>query len=123
MSELTPIDTDQFKKKGFWKRPEGTTGTIFAIAIAAGLGYGLYLILPALIAMTANILQLSLMLLALGAIIYMVLDPKMRNLVWYGYKSVMRAITGMFVTLDPIGILKNYVDDLRINIERTYSDT
>jgi hypothetical protein len=118
MSELTPLDTDQFKKKGFWKRPEGTTGTIFAVAIAAGLGYGLYLILPALIAMTANILQLSLMLLALGAIIYMVLDPKMRNLIWYGYKSVMRSITGMFVNLDPIGILKSYVDDLTNNLRK-----
>jgi len=118
MSDLTPLDTDQFKKKSFWQKPEGTTGTIFAVALAAGAGYLLYLALPALIAMTANILQLSLLLLALGAIIYMVLDPKMRNLVWYGYKSVMRWITGVFVTIDPIGILKNYVDDLTNNLRK-----
>jgi hypothetical protein len=118
MSDYTPLDTDQYKKKSFWKRPEGVTGTIFAVALAAGAGYLLYLILPALVAMTANILQLTLMLLVLGAIIYMILDPKMRNLVWYSYKSIMRWITGMFVTIDPIGILKNYVDDLTDNLRK-----
>ncbi len=118
MSDYTPLDTDQFKQKSFWKRPEGVTGTIFAVALAAGAGYLLYLVLPALVAMTANILQLTLMLLVLAAIVYMVLDPRMRNLVWYGYKSVMRWITGMFVTIDPIGILKNYVDDLTDNLRK-----
>ncbi|MBK9566970.1 MAG: hypothetical protein IPO37_17910 [Saprospiraceae bacterium] len=42
----------------------------------------------------------------LGLIIYMVLDLKWRTLVSYMYKSVMRWITGVFVTIDPIGILK-----------------
>jgi hypothetical protein len=61
---------------------------------------------------------LAVLLLALGAIIYMVLDPKMRNLVWYMYKSVMRWITGIFVQIDPIGILKSYVEDLRDNLRK-----
>jgi hypothetical protein len=61
------------------------------------------------------------MLLVLGAIIYMVLDPKMRNLVWYGYKSIMRAITGAFVNLDPIGIPKSYVEDLTNNLRKMSS--
>jgi len=58
------------------------------------------------------------MLLVLGAIIYMVLDPKMRNLVGYMYKSLMRWITGIFVQIDPIGILKSYVDDLKDNLRK-----
>ena len=58
------------------------------------------------------------MLLVLAAIIYMVLDPKMRTLVGYMYKSVMRWITGIFVTIDPIGILKNYVSDLEDNLRK-----
>ncbi len=72
--------------------------------------------LPVLISLAQNVLYLSLMLLVLGAVIYMVLDPRMRNLVWYMYKSVMRWITGIFITIDPIGILKNYVDDLEDNL-------
>jgi hypothetical protein len=96
------------KPKSFWKRPEGITGVIFILAAVAGLIY----LAPTLITLASNVLYLSLILLVLGAIIYMVLDPRMRNLVWYMYKSIMRWVTGMFVTIDPIGILKNYVEDL-----------
>ncbi len=119
MSDFTPLDADNYKQqKSFWKRPEGVTGTIFLIALLAGGGFLLYTILPALIALAANTIYLVGMLLVLGAIVYMVLDPKMRNLVSYMYKSAMRAITGMFVTIDPIGILKNYVDDLQDNLRK-----
>lgn len=106
------------KPKGFWRRPEGVTGALFLIAILAGLGYLLYISLPILIPLVSNVLYLSLMLLVLGAIIYMVLDPKMRTLISYMYKSVMRWLTGIFVTIDPIGILKNYVDDLQNNLRK-----
>jgi predicted nucleic acid-binding Zn-ribbon protein len=71
-----------------------------------------------LIALVSNTIGLAVLLLVLGAIIYMVLDPKMRNLVWYMYKSVMRWITGIFVQIDPIGILKSYVEDLRDNLRK-----
>ena len=32
------------------------------------------------------------------------------------YKSMMRSVTGMFVKIDPIGILKSYVEDLEGNL-------
>jgi len=108
-----PFENQGGQKKSFWKRPEGVTGAIFMVGLVAGLGYLLYIGLPVLIPLMANILYLSLMLIALAAIIYMVLDPKMRNLIWYMYKSVMRWVTGLFVQIDPIGILKSYVDDLK----------
>ncbi len=106
------------KPKSFWKRPEGITGTLFLLALILGGGYLLVQALPTLIALMSNVLYLAGMLLVLGAIVYMVLDPKMRNLVWYMYKSVMRWITGIFVTIDPIGILKNYVEDLQDNLAK-----
>lgn len=121
MTNLTPIDTDSYKSKSFWKKPEGVAGAVFLAGIIAGGGYLLYMALPYLITLAGNILYLSGMLLVLGAIIYMVLDPKMRNLVWYGYKSIMRSITGIFVNLDPIGILKSYVDDLTNNLRKMSS--
>lgn len=105
-------------KTTFWKRPEGKTGALVLGALVVGGGILLVQALPALIALAANTLYLSLMLLALGAIIYMVLDPKMRNLVWYMYKSVMRFVTGLFIQIDPIGILKSYVDDLKDNLRK-----
>ena len=116
---MSEFNSDSFKtKKSFWKRPEGVTGAIFLAGLIAGGGYLFVKILPTLMGLVANTLYLSLMLLALGAIVYMVLDPKMRNLISYGYKSIMRAITGMFVTIDPIGILKSYVDDLKDNLRK-----
>ena len=111
------MDQD-FKPKSFWKRPEGVTGALFMGAALIGGGILLFAALPALIGFTQTILGLAVTLLALGAIIYMALDSKMRNLVWYMYKSVMRSVTGIFVQIDPIGILKSYVEDLKENLRK-----
>ncbi len=113
---MESYDNTEIKQKSFWERPEGVTGMIFLAGLLIGGGYLLYTFLPALIALTSNILYLSLMLIALAAIVYVILDPKMRNLIWYMYKSVMRWITGLFVQIDPIGILKSYVDELQGNL-------
>jgi hypothetical protein len=107
-----------FKPKSFWQRPEGVTGALFLGGVLLGGGYLLYKFLPVLIAMTWGVLQLALLLMALAAVIYVVLDPKTRNLVWYMYKSVMRWLTGLFVQIDPIGILKSYVEDLKDNLSK-----
>jgi chromosome segregation ATPase len=40
----------------------------------------------------------------------------MRALISFGYKSFMRWITGLFVQIDPIGILKGYVEHLQDNL-------
>ncbi|MCB0623271.1 MAG: hypothetical protein KDC43_04965, partial [Saprospiraceae bacterium] len=112
------MDNQDFTPKTFWQRPEGTTGMIILAGLLIGGGYLLYTALPVLIGLAANTLYLALMLLALAAIVYMVLDPKMRNLVGYMYKSFMRWLTGLFVQIDPIGILKSYVEDLEDNLSK-----
>lgn len=109
---------EDYKPKTFWQRPEGKTGLIFMIGLIVGGGILFAAMVPFLVNLLTNTLGLAVTLLVLGAIIYMVLDPKMRNLVWYMYKSVMRWITGLFVQIDPIGILKSYVEDLRDNLRK-----
>lgn len=104
------------KPKNFWQRPEGVTGALFMGGIILGGGYLLYTSIGAILAFAQSLLGLAVVLMALGAIIYMILDPKMRNLVWYMYKSVMRFFTGLFVQIDPIGILKSYIEDLQGNL-------
>ncbi|HMX40958.1 MAG TPA: hypothetical protein PKD78_11540, partial [Saprospiraceae bacterium] len=99
MTDLQPI-----KPKTFWQRPEGVTGGLFMVA---GLAAAAYFLLPILTTIVWQGVNLAIGLGVLAAIIYMVLDPKMRNLVWYMYKSVMRWITGIFVNIDPIGVLKS----------------
>ncbi|MBR9920872.1 MAG: hypothetical protein GYB31_08530 [Bacteroidetes bacterium] len=118
MANQSPFENTEFAKKSFWKRPEGLTGAIFLGGLILGGGFLLYTYGGVLIGLMQNVLWLSVMLVALAALVYVVLDPKARNLVWYMYKSVMRWMTGIFVQIDPIGILKSYVDDLRGNLRK-----
>jgi hypothetical protein len=118
MATPNPINTDNFKQKSFWSRPEGITGAIFLAGLVLGGGYLFVTLLPTIMLLIQNTLVLAGMLMVLAAIVYMVLDPKMRNLVGYMYKSVMRWITGMFVNIDPIGILKSYVESLEENLRK-----
>lgn len=110
------MDSSDFKPKTFWQRPEGKTGMVIMIALLVGGGILFASFLPAIIALAQNTVYLVLMLMALAALIYVALDPKMRALVGFGYKSVMRWITGLFVQIDPIGILKSYVQELQDNL-------
>jgi predicted nucleic acid-binding Zn-ribbon protein len=103
--------------KTFWQRPEGITGGLLLTAAVLGGGYLLYASLPTLIVLASNTLYLAGMLALLAGLIYVVLDPKMRNLIWYLYKSAMRSITGMFVKIDPISILKSYIKALENNLK------
>ncbi|WP_420458330.1 hypothetical protein [Neolewinella sp.] len=112
------MEGTQMKPKSFWQRPEGVTGLLFLVALVGILGYVVVSFGAAILSFIGTTIGLVVAGLILMALIYMVLDPKMRNLVFYMYKSVMRAITGMFVQIDPIGILKTYVEELQGNLRK-----
>lgn len=112
------MDNNEFKPKSFWQRPEGVTGMITLAGLVIGGGVLLFSFLPAIIGLIQTVAGAAVTLLVLGAIIYMALDPKMKALVGYIYKSSMRWITGLFVKIDPIGILKSYVEDLKNNLSK-----
>lgn len=109
---------ENLKPKSFWERPEGKTGMFFAGLFGVGSLYVLYKALPYLISIVENTLYLGVLLAVLGVLIYIILDPKMRNLIFYMYKSFMRWLTGLFIQIDPIGILKSYVEDLKDNLKK-----
>ena len=89
------------------------------MAIVAGaLGFLAVAFLPAIAGLLQSVAGLTLTLLVLGIIVYAILDSRMRNLIWYMYKSVMRWITGIFVKIDPIAILKSYVQELEDNLKK-----
>lgn len=88
------------------------------LAMAAG-AVGLWFAAPALLAfvttMTALVGQ-TIVLAGLGVTLFIlmniVFNSKVQTLVRYAFKSAMRKITGAFVEIDPIGIMRNYVGDL-----------
>ncbi len=108
----------EIKAKSFWKRPEGKTGALFGLAMLGAAGYGLVVALPFLIGLASNMVTLAALIGVLAVMVYVVVDPRFRNLLWYGYKSIMRFITGIFVQIDPIGIIESYMEDLRNNLRK-----
>ncbi len=108
----------EYKPKSFWQKPEGVTGIIFLVGLIVGGGILVTTFLTAIVGFLQTTAGIAIGLMVLAAIVYMALDSKMRNLIGYMYKSVMRWITGLFVEIDPIGILKSYIDDLKGNLRK-----
>ncbi len=106
------------KSKSFWRRPEGVTGTVFLLGILGGMAWLVFSFGSFLLGLLTTGIGIAAAALVLGLVIYMVLDPKARAVIGYMYKSFMRWITSIFITIDPIGILKNYVDDLEDNLQK-----
>ena len=107
--DLNLLYMSEIKTKSFWNKPEGITGAIVLILLVMGGGFLLASSLAAVLAFLQTTLGLVATLLVLGLIIYMVLDPATRALASFMYQSDMRWITGLFVDIDPIRVLKSYV--------------
>lgn len=106
------------KKKTFWRRPEGKLGAFFLIAGAAVVAIyhvPIFNFITSLLKGTISTIALGAVVLAL---LYMIFDKRVRNLIWYMYKSFMRWVTGLFVQINPIKILENYVDYLKKNMRK-----
>jgi len=108
----------QSKPKSFWKRPEGITGALFLIGALLAGGFLVGTSFAALWAFVQTTPGLITVFGTLGVLIFMGLDSKARNLVSYMYQSAMRWITGLFVQIDPMGILKNYISELKGNLKK-----
>ena len=109
--------TDTSPGKSFWQRPEGVTGLIFLVALVAGIGLLLstfWAVIGPFLSTTAGLVLAGVFLLAL---VFAIADPRTRTLLGYMYKSAMRKLTGLFVNIDPIGILKSYVEELERNLQ------
>ncbi len=102
------------KPKSFWKKPEGVVGGVFLVALLGALG----LAVAGIITYFGTILSIVGMVGILGTALFLAVDKKARNLVSYMYKSAMRWITGLFITIDPIAILKSYIEDLKGNLRK-----
>ncbi|GAA4402469.1 hypothetical protein GCM10023187_17580 [Nibrella viscosa] len=112
-SQIGGGSSTDVEKRSFWNRPEGIVGFFFLAAIA---GFGLYYfnkVVAFLIEVTANTLYLGLLLAALGLLIFLFTSKDVRTAVFFLFKTLMRKLTGIVIQLDPIAIMKIYIEDLK----------
>ncbi len=106
--------------RSFWQRPEGKTGALVLALLLAVFVFGVANLWPLISGIISTGFGLAVIIMALGVVLYLALDPKMRNLIWYFYKKSMRWLTGLFVKIDPISILKAYISDLKVNVKKMH---
>ena len=106
-------DFSNFSPKSFFSKPEGKPGMILMAALAVAGAYGLYLALPFLITLVTNLLTLCLLVGALVGLIALVMNGTVQTLAKNIFQSICRGIATMYTTIDPIGILKNQLDDMK----------
>lgn len=108
------------KLTSFWERKEGVTGMIVLGFLALGGAFVLKAILPWLNSLLTDAIAAGLKFVALGAIcafialvLFLITNKKVQLLVKYAFKSSMRKLTQLFVEIDPIGIMKGFIDTLK----------
>src|SRR5216683_492030 len=100
---MSTTPTLQSNLKSFWSRPEGKTGMIFIGGIAIVALYFWGLIVPYVLSMLADTVHMVFLGLELAGVGYLVFGKMPRRI----YRLAMRALTGLVIEIDPIGILKD----------------
>jgi len=99
-------------QKKAWQKPENW----FAWGGLAVLGYlglkSLDYILPLLERVLENVIYTAALAGVVGILGWIIVSKDFHRLAWYGYKTVMRWLTQMVIDIDPISILRGYVEKL-----------
>jgi hypothetical protein len=116
LSPVTPNFSQSlqgYTPKSFWKRPEGPFGMVVLVALIVGGCVGLYVILPFLITLLTNTLYLIALAAVLFAILWLAFNPTFRTAVRNLFQYSVRWFASWVVETDPIGILRNNLDDMK----------
>jgi hypothetical protein len=94
----------------FWQRPEGKVGGGIMAGLGVAVAWAFVHFLPALIQIAENTLYLAGLVGALALLYFTVFVwDRPRTLLFYGLQMISRWVTGNFVELDPVAILKSFV--------------
>jgi hypothetical protein len=109
---------DQPKIKSFFERPEGNTGMVVIGAVVVGAGILVLKNIEFLINLAQNTLYFGVLLGAIFGITTLLMNKRFRFICSSMFQSAMRWITGWWIAVDPIGILKNYLLDMLEKMKR-----
>jgi hypothetical protein len=116
LSPVTPNFTQNlqgYTPKSFWKRPEGPFGMVVLAALILGGAFGLYVILPYLITLLQDTIHAAALGAVVVAILWLVFNPTFRTAVSNLFQNAVRFFASWVVETDPIGILRNNLDDMK----------
>ena len=99
--------------KSFWEKPQGTVGMVGIGALVFGVGYLLLKNAAWIAAAMANLTFAVFTGIGLFALAWLISDKQFRTVIWYMYKGLIEKLTGIFIEIDPIGIMKTYVNELK----------
>jgi phage shock protein A len=124
MGSITPISGGSFENftgKSFWKRPEGTTAKWVLGFFAAGAALAGLVFIGPVIAIATQVMQ-NLIALTVEGIIEAVLiafcvalgfNKTLHTVIKNVFQSAMRTIARTYTEVDPIGILRNTLDNMK----------
>jgi len=96
------------------KRKETIFRNTFTLALLGGAGaVAAFFILPYIAIILTNLLYCGLLALGVAGLGYMVMDKQIRTIVWVYYRSFTHWLADKSISIDPIGILQNRVEDGR----------
>lgn len=104
-------------QRSWFDKPEGKVGAVGIIALIALFIIGGYFVLPYVIIALKSTLYTMFLLGGIFLLLTLVIHPTSRNFFILSYKMVFKGLTGIFITLDPIMILKDYVQQLYANLD------
>jgi hypothetical protein len=116
ISPVTPNFTQNIQNytpKSFWKRPEGPFGMVVLAGLIIAGAWGLYAILPFLITLLTDTLHMAVLAAVLFAILWLVFNSTFRAAVTNLFQNAVRFFASWVVETDPIGILRNNLDDMK----------
>jgi phage shock protein A len=103
---------DTSKLKSFWERPEGNTGLVVIGGVVVTAGILILKNIDALISLAENTIYFGALCGLIFTVTALLMNSRFRFLIRSMFESAMRAITSVFIAIDPIGILKNYLQDM-----------
>jgi hypothetical protein len=100
-------------RQSFWNRPEGVAGALLIIALGALMLANLNPVLEFLIRLMQNTISLIVTGVVLAGLVFLLTSRDIRTGLFFLFKTLSRNLAGIVVKLDPIAIMKIYVDDLK----------
>ncbi len=109
--------TTDIKPKSSWSRPENWA-TWLGVGALGLLGFSMLdKILPLVVRVMENALYAGILGVAITGFAFVLVNKDIHRLAWTLYKSGMRWLTNLVITIDPIGILKETLVEVKEKIK------